>query len=86
MTDEKDGRRPYTHDELEHAVRCRERVRNGEAREIRTRHGITLEELAEMVGTTTSTMNRWERGEARIPLSKAVVVMAALDPLKDIGG
>jgi DNA-binding transcriptional regulator YiaG len=44
-------------------VRIRERVRNGSARAIRERAGLSRAEVAEDLGVHETTVQKWEAGE-----------------------
>jgi transcriptional regulator with XRE-family HTH domain len=58
-------------------VTARQRARDGSARHIRRRAGLTLAQMADAVGVTESTMSRWENGQ-RQPRSDALLRWAGI--------
>jgi len=58
-------------------ARARLLLRSGRARELRTRHGLSLGDMARSLGTEATTYMRWERGE-RCPRHEAAERLSAL--------
>lgn len=48
-------------------------VKSGAAKEIRLRHGLSLQDVADAIGADQSTVGRWERGERRPDSSVAFI-------------
>lgn len=62
-------------------VRVRRLAESGEARRIRIANGLSLAEVADPIGASSSALSRWERGE-RVPRgAKAVRYLRLLDAL-----
>lgn len=61
------------------------KITGNKIRAYRKNKKLKQSELAEMVGTTTASVSRWERGEVQIPLEQAKNVAKALDvDLRDL--
>ena len=69
-------------DTLMQIVATRQRARDGTARAIRQRAGVTLAEMARTVGVTESTMSRWESGQRNPRGEAALRWMEALAELE----
>lgn len=61
---------PQQTDDLLALSMVREACTNGEARRIRERHLLSVNEVAHAVGAAPSTLSRWERGQ-RAPKGEA---------------
>jgi DNA-binding transcriptional regulator YiaG len=70
--------------DLTRLARVRDLTRNGVARSIRLSRRLSLQEVADHVGVSISTVCRWELGDRRPRGEKALAYGALLDEL--VGG
>jgi transcriptional regulator with XRE-family HTH domain len=69
---------------LADVARARQMCRTGEAKHIRTSAGVSLRELGQDVGTSPSTVYRWEMGERMPRAESAVRLLRVLTALQQV--
>ena len=68
---------------LKALARVRAMAANGEARAIRTRHNVSLTEMADAIPAAIATLSRWEAGDRRPRGEAALRWLQILDSLED---
>ncbi|MBM0238433.1 helix-turn-helix transcriptional regulator [Micromonospora sp. ATA32] len=68
-----------TPEQVRRARAMRRLAAQGKARELRRAHDLSLRELAVIIGTTASTLSRWETGLAKPRVTSAVRWADALE-------
>jgi transcriptional regulator with XRE-family HTH domain len=70
--------------ELVDLVEGRRRAKSGEGRRLRLQAGLSVRELAEVLGVDGSTLDRWERGDTKPRGPAATRYQHVLDTLAEL--
>lgn len=78
-------------DEIPTLVAVRALARSGRARQLRESAGLSLQEIADVVGVTQASISRWElgqrkpRGEAAVRYGRLLQTLANLPEMREPG-